>query len=148
MSEPTATLDELVEVLNDGIALFEQASENCRASQHTDLFQRIGRMKAIIAADLKAEIALNGGEPSSHGSWFGSVRQSYTDLRAKLARNPEQSYIDALEEQEDRVLAAFRTAANAAHRSRAGELAATYLPEVQRMHDELRKLKVEAGVGS
>lgn len=148
MSEPTATLDELVEVLNDGIALFEQASENCRASQHTDLFQRIGRMKAIIAADLKAEIALNGGEPSSHGSWLGSVRQSYTDLRAKLARNPEQSYIDALEEQEDRVLAAFRTAANAAHRSRAGELAATYLPEVQRMHDELRKLKVEAGVGS
>jgi uncharacterized protein (TIGR02284 family) len=141
MTEPKASLSELVEVLNDGIALFGQAIEHSRNPQHIELFERVRRLKQIIAADLKAEIALHGGEPTSEGSWLGSIRQSYAELRARLARDPEHSYVVALEEQEDRVLKAFRDAATEGDRGRVSELANTYLSEIQEMHDRLRSLK-------
>ncbi len=147
MTEPQATLNELIEALNDGSALFALATENSREPRHLALFQRIGRLKQIIAADLKAEVALNGGDPSSEGSWLGSVRQGYVELTAKLVKNPQLGYIDALEAQEDRILSAFRAAASDVHKSRVRALAETYLPEIQQMHDSLRVLQVRAHSG-
>jgi uncharacterized protein (TIGR02284 family) len=141
MTSPTATLNELVEALNDGIAFFDLAAERSTDAAHIQLFQRIRNLKATIVGDLKAEVALNGGDPSSEGSWLGSFRQSYTDLRARLASDPEHSYIAALEEQEDRILKSFRAAAGKDQPTRVRELAATYLPDVEQMHDSLSALK-------
>lgn len=145
MTRQTATLNELVEALNDGIAFFDLAAERSTDSSHIELFQRIRHLKATIAADLKAEVALNGGEPRGEGSWLGSFRQAYADLRSRLATDSATSYISALEEQEDRILKAFREATADDQPPRVRELAATYLPEVEQMHDSLSNLKQAVG---
>lgn len=147
VTEPQATLSELIEALNDGSALFARATENSHDARHIALFQRIVRLKQIIAADLKAEVALNGGDPSIEGSWLGSIRQGYVELTAKLISNPQLGYIEALEAQEDRILGAFRDAASDVRRTRVRALAETYLPEIQQMHDSLRALQVRARSG-
>ena len=145
MTRQTATLNELVEALNDGIAFFDQAAERSKDPGRIELFQRIRHLKATIAADLRAEVALNGGEPRAEGSWLGSFRQAYADLRSRLADDSDASYIAALEEQEDRILEAFRDATAADQPTRVRELAATYLPEVEQMHDSLRSLQRASG---
>lgn len=141
MTQNTATLNELIEALNDGIAFFDLAAERSTNAAHIQLFQRIRHLKETIAADLKAEVALNGGAPKGKGSWLGSFRQAYADLRSRLATDSEFRYIAALEEQEDRILKAFRDATAVDQPSSVRELAATYLPEVEQMHDSLRLLK-------
>jgi uncharacterized protein (TIGR02284 family) len=141
----SATLNELVEALNDGIAFFDLAAERSTDPRYIEVFQRIRHIKETIVADLRAEVALNGGEPTREGTWLGAFRQTYADLRARLATDSQASFIAALEEQEDRILQAFREATASNQPSRVREIAASYLPEVQQMHDSLRSLKQATG---
>jgi uncharacterized protein (TIGR02284 family) len=145
VTRQSATLNELVEALNDGIAFFDLAAERSTEAAHIELFQRIRHLKETIAADLRAEVTLNGDEPAGEGSWLGDFRKAYADLRARLATDSEASYIAALEEQEDRILSAFRDATAPDQPIRVRELAATYLPEIEQMHDNLRALKRATG---
>lgn len=145
MNRQTASLNELVEALNDGIAFFDLAAERSSEVSHIEMFQRIRHMKETIAADLRAEIALEGGQPTREGSWLGLFRQSYADLQSRIANDSDTSYISALEGQEDRILEAFRDATAEDQPLRVRELAATYLPEVEQMHDTLRSLKLAVG---
>lgn len=145
MKRQSATLNELVEALNDGISFFDLAAERSTDPAHVQIFQQIRHVKETIVADLRAEVALNGGEPTGEGTWLGAFRQAYTDLRARLATDSQASFIAALEEQEDRILQAFREATAGDQPSRVREIAASYLPEVQQMHDNLRTLKRAVG---
>ena len=63
------------------------------------------------------------------------------DLGARVASDSEASYVSALEAQEDWIVEAFRDATAGDQPARVRELAATYLPEVEQMHDSLRSLK-------
>src|SRR6185503_3110652 len=56
----TASLDELVATLNDGVAFYERAAGKVTDPGLADLFGRMARLKQAIAGDLNAEIALLG----------------------------------------------------------------------------------------
>ncbi|MFY2763191.1 ferritin-like domain-containing protein [Arenimonas sp. MALMAid1274] len=142
MSNKTAnTLNDLVEALNDGIAFYDHAAKETQDASHQDLFRNMSRLKSIIAADLKTEVARQGETPANDSSWLGEFRQGYADLKAKLAKDPDATYVAALEAQEDRVLHAFRDAVDGDQPARVRELASTYLPQVRDMHDRMRALK-------
>lgn len=145
LKNPTSALNELIEVLNDGIAFFELAAQRAEQPSLVQLFQRFAQLKGRIAADLRAEVALGGEDPPESGSWLASLRQSYADLRSRLSEEPELAFIDALEEQEDRILHVFQQAARPDQPMRVRELAARYLPEIEQMHDDLRDLKRAVG---
>jgi len=143
MSNKTAaTLNDLVEALNDGIAFYDHAAKETNDLAHQDLYRNMSRLKGLIAADLKAEVARQGEEPANDSTWLGEFRQGYADLKAKLVKDPDAAYVSSLEEQEDRVLKAFREAVESDQPPRVRELAATHLPEVQGMHDRMRALKM------
>ncbi len=136
----TATLDDLIEVLNDGKAFYEEACSHV----HADLaavFQRMARTKAAIAADLSTMVVARGEEPSRSGSFSGSVRKMYAQLRTLLAQNEEAAYITQLEEFEDRILHAFQDAVEESNDVGVREIARRYLPEVTRDHNDMRSMK-------
>jgi uncharacterized protein (TIGR02284 family) len=141
-NKTTATLNDLVDALNDGIAFYDHAAIETRDLHQKDLFHDMSRIKGNIAADLKVEVAKLGGEAANDSSWLGDFRQGYADLKAKLTKDPDAAYVAALEAQEDRVLEAFRDAMEADQPARVRELAAQYLPDVRRMHDQMRDLKI------
>lgn len=141
MTKTAHTLNGLVEALNDGIDFYDHASRNTTNTQYQDLFSQMGRLKSRIAVDLKAAVAQEGSTPDQDGTWLGSVRTGYADLKAKMSKDADAAYISSLEEQEDRVLHAFRDALDGDQPPKVRELAARYLPEVQQMHDRMRALK-------
>lgn len=140
-NKTAATLNDLVEALNDGIAFYDHAATETSDSVHLQLYRDMSRIKGVIAADLKAEVAKQGGTPANDSSWLGEFRQGYADLKAKLVKDPDAAYVASLEAQEDRVLHAFRDALDQDQPPRVRELAAAYLPEVRGMHDRMRALK-------
>ncbi len=141
-NKTAASLNDLVEALNDGIAFYDHAATETNDQAHRQLFQDMSRMKRTIAGDLKSEVVAQGGEPANDSSWLGEFRQGYADLKAKLVKDSDAAYVASLEAQEDRVLHAFRDAVEADQPARVREIAAKYLPEVKGMHDRMRALKL------
>lgn len=144
MSNVSSSLADLVQALNDGIEFYLHAAEKTQDRELSEFFQRMSYLKKAIAADLNAEIAMEGDKPTESGSFLGSLRQSYADIKARLGdATPE--YIAQLEEHEDRLLAAFREAALQNQSSRVRDLALMYFPEIEKMHADMRQLK-QSGV--
>lgn len=134
-------LSDLVSALQDGIDFYDHAIEARPNSPHNATYRHFRQLKTAIAADLKAEIAMQGERPPSDGSWLTSVREGYADVRAMFAKDSDDSYLVNLEEQEDRVLDAFRDALEDSDAPKVRALAAKYLPDVKSMHDSMRALK-------
>ncbi len=141
MNKTAATLNDLVATLNDGIDFYDHAAKHTDNPGYRDLFQQMSRLKASIAADLRSEIAQQGEKPDQDGTWLNGMRKGYADLKAKLSKDSDAAYIASLEEQEDRVLEAFRDAVDADQPVRVRELAGRYLPQVRDAHDRMRALK-------
>ena len=141
MSKTTTNLNELIEVLNDGVSFYEDASKKTDNTAHRSLFNRMASTKRSIAADLKAQVALHGETPAEGGTIAGSLRKVYTDITASMSKHADDKYISQLEETEDRILHSFQDALASSDRAEVRQIAQNYLPDVRRMHDEMRSLK-------
>ena len=141
MTKTTAQVNDLIEVLNDGVKFYDDAAGSTNNQIYKSLFQRMANTKRAIAADLKAEVAWQGEKPAEGGTIVGQLRQSYTDLRAKLSNNPDAKYIGQLEESEDRILNAFQEALTKSDKAEVRQIAQNYLPDIKRMHNEMADLK-------
>lgn len=141
MNKTANRLNQLVEALNDGIEFHEHAAKETKQPAYRDLFLDLARVKKLIAADLQAEVALQGDDPDTDGSWLGDIREGYAKLKSKMVKDADAAWIASIEEQEDRVLEAFREAVEGDQPPKVRELAARYLPEVKKMHDQMRDLK-------
>jgi len=143
MASTPAQLNELIDVLTDGVKFYDEAARAIGGSPYQALFQRLASSKRAILADLRAEVAYHGEAPSQSGTLGGSLRQLYTDLRARLSSQPDLEYIAQLEESEDRALRAFTEALTTSERAEVRQIAQNYLPDVRRMHEEMRALKAQ-----
>lgn len=140
-STTATTLDELIEVLNDGIDFFGDAAELSRDADHAQLFRDFRQSKHDIADALRTAAPLGATVRQAEGSLPAALRQGYADLLARMAEDPDAVYIDALEAQEDRILAAFRGAVDHSAPSPVRDVAREKLSRVEHMHDRLRELK-------
>ena len=130
-------LAELVDVLLDGIAFYEQAAERVRDPRLVEFFLRMGYLKKAIAADLVAEL-VRQGEPAPD---TGSLRHAYAGFLAELDDAGPRRYLDRLEEHEERLLTACREALHAGAPEHVQDLVRVYQPVVERMHREMRRLR-------
>jgi uncharacterized protein (TIGR02284 family) len=145
VSPTSASLDDLVATLNDGVAFYERAAARVADPDLADLFGRMARLKQAIAGDLNVEIALLGERPRDQGSVFGAIRIAYAEVLGALTDRNAATFVAQLEEQEDRLLAAFRDAVLGGDSPRVRDLALRYYPEVERMHAQMSRLKKQLG---
>jgi len=129
----------LISVLQDGVSFYTEAAKVAHLPAYRSVFERMARGKQALIA------ALERVDPSEkshdHGTLAGSLRQAYADLRAKLSDRPDDQYIIQLEAAEDRILHAFEDASKDDTSTLARSIASQHLPEIRRMHDEMRALK-------
>ena len=81
MTKTTSSLNELIEVLNDGVSFYEDASKKSENAGYAALFTRMASTKRSIAADLKAQVALHGETPAD------VARRAAAALEAHLAQH-------------------------------------------------------------
>ena len=144
MNKSTATsasLNDLIEVLNDGVKFYDDAAMTTKNNSYKGLFQRMADGKRRIASALKSQVQLHGDKPADSGTIAGSLRKAYTDIAAKLSSQPETKFVEQLEQSEDRILHAFEDTFSSTQQPEVREIAQNYLPELRRMHDEMRNLK-------
>lgn len=141
MKSDTATLNELIEVLEDGKKFYEEAAEKVTRTDLRELFSRMAMTKGAIVNDLKTAVVARGDNPATEGSFAGSIRKAYAEIRAKLSAHKNDAYVAELEEFEDRILHAFQHAAQKADDAGVRTIAQRYMPNVSRDHAQMRDLK-------
>ena len=137
----TTTLNDMIEVLNDGRTFYEEAAIEVKRADLKTLFVRMARIKQSIANDLRTAVVANGAKPAESGSFAGKLRTVYAEVRAKLSSHKDDEYVTQLEEFEDRIMCAFKNAAAASDDQAVRTIANRYMPEVMRDHNEMKALK-------
>ncbi len=140
MHADTSTLNDLIQVLNDGKTFYEEAAPKVRPDLAT-IFQRMARTKSAIAGELAAHVASAGDKPAQSGTFAGSVRKLYADVRTSLSSDSDAEYVSQLEEFEDRILRQFRKAIENSDDANVRAIAQRHLADVTRDHDDMRALK-------
>jgi uncharacterized protein (TIGR02284 family) len=141
MSSTSATINDLIEVLEDGTKFYQEALTKVSRPDLRSLFGRMATTKAAIASDLKSTVAGHGDKPAQSGSFSGSLRKAYAEARAKFSSDKDYAYIAELEQFEDRILHEFREAAQKSDDMSVRTIAQRYLPEITRDHATMRDLK-------
>jgi uncharacterized protein (TIGR02284 family) len=141
ISIDTATLNDMIEVLNDGRKFYAEAAVEVVRSDLKSLFDRMARTKQAIAGDLRTAVVANGADPAEGGSFAGALRTAYAEVRTKLSSHKDYEYVVQLEQFEDRILDAFTNAVSASGDPAVRTIAERYMPEVTRDHNEMKTLK-------
>ncbi len=141
MALDISTLRNLVEVLHDGKEFYKEALEKIDSPEFKPLFSRMVQSKAAIAGDLNAKIIEAGESSEKGGSIGGALLHGYDKLRTSLSRSPGKEYVSQLEQFEDRIVSAFRDAAENSEDIDTRNLVARYVPDVLRDHKEMSQLK-------
>ncbi len=144
MATDTSTLNDLIDILDDGRNFYTDAAAKAERPEHRQLFERMVSTKTAIVTDLKSTVAASGEKPHEGGSTAGGLRQAWGELRAKLSSDTDAQYIAQLEEFEDRILHSFEGAVQDSDDAAVRGLAQKYMPEVRRDHDRMRALKQQA----
>ena len=144
MSNDTATLNHLIEVLNDGKKFYEEAATDVQRADLKTLFSQMASTKGAIANDLRTAVQAKApGEAAANddGTFVGTIRKAYSEIRTKLSTDKNYAYIAELESFEDRILAAFRDAAEKSSDAGVRNIAQRYMPQVMRDHAQMRDMK-------
>ena len=141
MKNDSATLNELIEVLEDGKKFYEEAATKVTRQDLRTLFSRMATTKGAIVSDLKTAVVARGEQPANEGSFTGSIRKAYSEIRTKLSSDKNYAYVAELEQFEDRILHAFQHAAQKSDDAGVRTIAQRYMPEVSRDHAQMRELK-------
>jgi uncharacterized protein (TIGR02284 family) len=141
MNTDTATLSDMIEVLNDGRTFYQEAAIRVERADLKNLFERMARTKQSIAEDLRTAVVANGATPPEGGTFAGSLRMAYTEMRAALSTHKDYQYVAQLEEFEDRILHSFEDAVAKSDDDVVRSIASRYMPEVTRDHNEMKTLK-------
>ena len=143
MKTDTSTLNDLVEVLNDGKTFYEEAAAKVNRPELRDLFRRMAGTKAAIVSDLQSKIVQRGADAPDGNSVTGTLLKAWGELRASMSSEPNVEYVSQLEDFEDRIVAAFKHAAEKFEDGDVRSIVARHMPQVLRDHSEMRALKLE-----
>jgi len=97
--------------LNDGIKFYEEAAQQVERPDLQSLFGNMANHKKQIAQDLSSVVRSLGDAPATSGTFAGSMRKLYAEMRTNMSSDKNHEYVAQLEEFEDRILHTFEKAA-------------------------------------
>ncbi len=136
------SLNELIEVCEDGAKGFESAAGGVKDSSLRTLLEQLSNERYHYVADLQAEVRGLGGEAEEKGSTVGALHRGWIGLKAAVTGRDDRAILVECERGEDTAKEAFKKAVDGA------ELPGTVLPIVQRQlvqievdHDRIKALR-------
>lgn len=141
MAELIDTLHDLAQICCDGEKFYRDAAEKMQASELRETVTAVGRVRGDLCRDFASLLAAHGEQPTGEGTLYGWMHKLYADFRARLSGNPDEIYVDELEEAEDRLLHALEEAMLTVEPPAAREVLRRYMPAVRDAHQRMRELK-------
>lgn len=139
-----SNLKELVQISRDGLEFYEDAITKVTSDRLKSIFSRMAGHKRTLIEALSSKLEMNDESVPSEGTFAGSLRKAYADVRVMLSGNEDKVYVAQLEEAEDRLLKHFEKSLEDATDPSVRSLLQAYIQQVRASHDEMRALKRES----
>ncbi len=104
MATEISAIRDLIKVLNDGVNFYTDAKVELKGSGYDAIFQEMIDVRQNALVRLQPLVYAREGEVEDGKTMEGALRKAYTELLAKIKSNKSKTYIDQLEELEDRTL--------------------------------------------
>lgn len=141
MASEISAIRDLIKVLNDGVNFYTDAKTELKGSGYDSIFQEMIDVRQNALVRLQPLVYAREGEVEDGKTMEGALRKGYTELLAKIKSNKSKTYIDQLEELEDRTLEHVKQA-QAEAVSVDFTIALNYiLISMQECHNRMRSLK-------
>lgn len=138
------TLHDLAQICCDGEKFYRDASEKMHDPDLREAVEAVGRVRGDLCRDFAGMLEAHGERASGEGTLYGRMQKLYADFRARLSGNPDDIYVDGLEEAEDRLLHALEEAMLTVEPPAAREVLRRYMPAARAAHERMRQLKLGA----
>ncbi|MFT6403929.1 MAG: hypothetical protein ACJA2U_000278 [Marinomonas primoryensis] len=138
----TNHISDIIKVMNGGIEFYQEATTKLDNTTYQAFFDRMISAKEEAVAELQKFAVQEDGYPESDTSNAVKARQAYTKLLSKISSDSTFTYVDQLEEVEDKVLVEIDAALE---KKQAQDCEVTLQRVKVRMkecHDEMKALKV------
>jgi uncharacterized protein (TIGR02284 family) len=142
MSDRTDNLNEIVALLEAGEKFYTDAAEKIEDTELVETFRAHAAFRQEASAELKEAVQKAGAEPASP-SLRERAREAYARLTT-LVGDTRDRLIAALEEHEDRTLAAYRKAMGHEANAEDKEMLEAQFDRFKAAHDKMRALKEAA----
>jgi uncharacterized protein (TIGR02284 family) len=141
MSKTANVLSDIVQVARDGADFYDAATREVKSPQLREVFARMAQRKRELIGALAGRIRSEGEKVPDSGTFAGSIRKVYADVRAGLSSNEDKIYVGQLEEAEDRLLHEVEDAIKDSDEPELRAILQQHLPSIRACHDEMRGLK-------
>lgn len=142
-NEKVGTLNELIHATRDSAEFYSDAAKKVENPTLRTLFNHMSNSKNGLVGAMSKEVRMVGAEPAKSGTFRGSMRQLYDDVRGMMGSDQSDfAYVDQLEKSEDRLMEAFHDVIKSDYAlPEVKQSLRSYLPTVKEHHDILRDRK-------
>ena len=106
--EVISDLKELLELVNDGKAGYQTASESTDTPELKALFSKLSGERMVYAAELKEHIEAHGGEADNdHGGILGGLHRTWLSIKEALSSKENNALIETITTGEKTVIAKY-----------------------------------------
>lgn len=141
MAELIDTLHDLAQICCDGEKFYRDAAQKMQNDELREAVSAVGCVRGDLCRDFASLLAAHGELSSDEGTFYGRMHKLYADFRARLSGNPDEIYVDELEEAEDRLLHALEEAMLTVEPPAARDVLRRYMPAARDAHERMRVLK-------
>lgn len=140
-SKETRELRELVKILQDSADFYAEACRKVDDRSLRATFDSIAVLKRQLVARLQPLIVMEEGEPEESHSMAVKLRQLYTNMLTSMQSDNAQTFIDNLEEIEDKTKQKAHRAMDVADSTGVAQALQDVYPEIRQCHDKMSRLK-------
>jgi uncharacterized protein (TIGR02284 family) len=105
-----SVLNSLIESCKDGQEGFRSAAENVKSTDFKELFSELSIQREQFAGELQRLVLGLGEEVETSGSFGGTLRRGWMDLKAAITGGDEHAILVECERGEDAAVAAYSDA--------------------------------------
>jgi uncharacterized protein (TIGR02284 family) len=87
------TLNDLIQICNDGACGYEEAAEDISNKEIKTIFNRLSQQRRGFAEELKNEVNSLGGEPTSRRNVEGFLHNNWLKVKSLIASNDDEMVI-------------------------------------------------------
>jgi uncharacterized protein (TIGR02284 family) len=138
------TLNDLVEVSNDGERGFRTSAEHAESPSLRTVFNQRADECRAAARELQALVTQLGGTADTGGTAAGALHRGWVAVRSSLTGYSDRALLEECERGEDVALSHYRKALQQPLPESVRGVVAAQLLGVQRNHDQIRALRDRA----
>jgi len=132
---------DVIQVLHAGIGFYEDAMKEVDNMSVKSTFSRMVENKEKTIAQLQPLAIAEQGDVEKGSSWAVEARKMYTKIASSISSNQDFTFVNQLEEVEDKVLEVLDEAMGADQPAAAMATLRAVKAEAQSLHDEMKALQ-------